>query len=95
MSKKVEWIKEQIENGQEVYIFITEKNYLDRFDHMITPEVNIEGKCKRIRENHFQNTISLNSFYAHGCSRDEMFIQEIAKSLELCSFDKYMKLLKK
>ena len=86
----MDWIKEQLNEGLEIYIYIREKYFNDRFDHIIVPQLNIEGLCENIREGHYDRTMDLHAFDALGNEKDSGFLSSLAKSLEL---DKYASLM--
>ena len=90
MSKKVNLLKEKLNEGLELYIFISQRDYKDRFEHKLVPHVNIQGVCESIRENHYNKTIDLNWMYAHGAEKDESFIYNLATSLELDKYNSFM-----
>lgn len=90
MSKKVNWLKERLNEGLELYIFMTQRDYCDRFEHKLVPHVNVQGVCESLRENHYSKTIDLSYIYAHGVEKDEGFIFSLAKSLELDKYNSFM-----
>ena len=87
MGRRMDWIKEQLNEGLEIYIYTREKYTNDITEHIIIPQVNIEGLCVNPRECDFRRTIDLNSIEALGHKNDASFLSALAKSLEL---DKYV-----
>lgn len=90
MSRKIDWIKGRLNEGLEIYIYIREKYFNDRCDHIIVPQLNIEGLCENIREGHYDRTLDLHAFDALGNENDASFLSKIAKSLELDNYVYFM-----
>jgi len=90
MSRYVDWLKERLDEGLEIYIYTEDTNFNDRFDHQITTLVNIEGLCETPRRYDYDKTMKLGSFDAFGNENDASFLSKLAKSLELDNYVYFM-----
>ena len=83
MSRYVDWLKEQLDKGLEIYIYTREKHFSDRMEHVVIPQVNVQGVCRNVRDCNNNTTLDLTSFTALGRNNDEYFLTNLADSLGL------------